>query len=87
MDSGSLISAGYAALNRQMHARPEGFGGSGKKSAAIVAEYATQIGAARVLDYGCGQGTLRTALKASGRFRARVRIRPFRSARIVLYRW
>lgn len=31
-----------------------------------MAAYALEVGAERVLDYGCGQGTLRTALKAQG---------------------
>lgn len=58
-----LISEPYRALNRELHAT--GLYGTGAhKWAPVVHELALQCGAATVLDYGCGQGTLRPALTA-----------------------
>lgn len=62
----ALISDGYRDAQRAMHRRPEGYGGSGRKRRDEVMAFAAEIGAAQVLDYGCGQGTLKTALVAAG---------------------
>lgn len=57
-----LISPEYIAQQRWLHASPKGYGGRGDKWAPAVAEIAKLYGAANVLDYGCGQGTLKKAL-------------------------
>lgn len=61
-----LISKGYVKQNVELHRRPEGYGGSGYKSRDAVMELASEIGAETVLDYGCGRGTLRAAMKEAG---------------------
>lgn len=61
-----LISEHYRNLNRQLHADPRGFGGDGKKHAERVYDYARKIGARSVCDYGCGEGTLKPALRKLG---------------------
>lgn len=54
-----LISPEYCAQQKVLHAAPRGYGGKGHKwSAAVIAMIATQ-GYRSVLDYGCGQGSLR----------------------------
>lgn len=56
-----LISPDYAALNRDLHTT--GIYGIGShKWAPVVDEVAMQCEARTVLDYGCGQGTLKPAL-------------------------
>ena len=60
---GELITPVYAALQRELHARPNGYGGKGDKWADGVAALVAQIEATSVLDYGCGQGTLVKALR------------------------
>lgn len=66
MERAALISESYVEQNRILHKRPEGYGGSGQKSVEVVAAFAEKIGAEGVLDYGCGQGTLKTALLKRG---------------------
>lgn len=66
VERASLISPAYVEQNRQLHARPEGYGGSGRKSAANVIAFAAELGADWILDYGCGQGTLKTAMVKAG---------------------
>lgn len=66
VDKSTLISDEYINQNKVLHARPEGYGGSGKKSAETVKAFAATIGAARILDYGCGQGTLKNKLRDLG---------------------
>jgi hypothetical protein len=66
VDRDDLISPGYVEQNRQLHARPEGYGGSGKKSAQTVMDFAAEVKPDWILDYGCGQGTLKTAMVAAG---------------------
>lgn len=66
VDPRTLISKHYVQQNRELHARPEGFGGSGKKHVERVLAYADKIGASSVLDYGCGESTLAAALRAAG---------------------
>ena len=62
----TLITPGYAALLRDLHAQPRGFGASGRKHADRVLAYATDSGSLSILDYGCGQGTLGAALRERG---------------------
>lgn len=66
VDPATLISKGYRAQNVELHRRPEGFGGDGKKHAERVFEYAQKIGARSICDYGCGEGTLAVALRSLG---------------------
>jgi hypothetical protein len=58
----ALISDGYRALQRELHARPEGYGGKGFKWAPAIVELAKRVGASSVLDYGCGRGSLKVKL-------------------------
>lgn len=59
-----LISPAYVALQHELHARPNGYGGKGDTWAEAVLALVDQIGASSVLDYGCGQGALKRALVA-----------------------
>lgn len=61
-----LISDEYLALNLKLHARPDGFGGSGWRHAVPVVEYAAQLKARSILDYGAGRCTLRSECKKRG---------------------
>lgn len=61
-----LISSKYLELNRQMHEAPEGFGGSGYKELERVLRFASNVKARSILDYGCGEGTLKKALIKAG---------------------
>ena len=54
-----LISDEYREMNRQLHEAPRGFGASGAKHADRVVAIAHALGIKKVLDYGCGRGTLR----------------------------
>lgn len=58
-----LISRWYRDEQRTLHARPGGYGGKGDKWAPAVAGLVARFGATSVLDYGCGQGALKTALR------------------------
>ncbi len=58
-----LISEPYRALNAELHARNPAYGISGGKWAAKVHRLALEYEATTVLDYGCGRGTLGTALR------------------------
>lgn len=60
-----VISPDYVQMQRQLHARPNGYGGKGAKWAGTVLWLADQVRAASVLDYGCGQGSLARALAGS----------------------
>lgn len=59
---GALISPAYLELQRQLHAQRT-YGQHGDKWAKSVCDYVAELGATSVLDYGCGQGTLKRALK------------------------
>ncbi len=59
-----LISPAYRALQVELHARPNGYGGKGGKWAPAVRELIDRFGATSVLDYGCGEGGLKRELKA-----------------------
>lgn len=61
-----LISDGYRNLNQQLHADPKGFGGDGKKHAERVYGFARKLNARSICDYGCGEGTLKPALRKLG---------------------
>jgi FkbM family methyltransferase len=57
-----LISREYADLNTQLHQSRPDYGTSGRQWASKVADLAGQVGAATILDYGCGKQTLAAAL-------------------------
>jgi len=57
-----IISPSYLELQKELHARPEGYGDKGDKWAPAVADLVTRFGAKSVLDFGCGQGALARAL-------------------------
>lgn len=57
-----LISPQYREEQRALHAAPRGYGGRGCKWAGTVEALIQMLGATSVLDYGCGQGTLVSAL-------------------------
>lgn len=59
----NFISEGYKAQQVEMHARPEGYGGSGWKYKSLVEPLIRQHKPKTVLDYGCGEGTLKKAFK------------------------
>ena len=67
----ALISPEWLAQNKALHDGPEGFGGSGYKQAQDVADFFEELrvlgGIMRkpkeILDYGCGEGTLKTELQ------------------------
>lgn len=58
-----VISPAYRALQVELHQRPNGYGGKGDKWAQAVCDLVALFGATSVLDYGCGQGALKTALR------------------------
>lgn len=57
-----LVSDAYLELQRELHARPEGYGDKGDKWAPAVAALVSRFDAKSVLDYGCGAGALTRAL-------------------------
>ena len=59
-----LISPAYRALLNRAH-KEIVWAGSGHKQADAVAQFATEIGAKAILDYGSGQGLLCKALAAA----------------------
>lgn len=59
-----VISAGYRDLQRELHARPRGYGGRGSRWAPVVVRLARKYGADSILDYGCGEGSLARAVRA-----------------------
>lgn len=58
-----LISPAYLALQRELHSRPDGYGGKGSKWADGVRGVAAAYEAYSILDYGCGRGSLASALR------------------------
>lgn len=66
VEKDQLISDHYIGQNLELHQRPEGFGGSGKKHVDRVLAYARELPAKSILDYGSGEGTLSKACKAKG---------------------
>lgn len=67
-----LISPQYRDEQKKLHAHPRGFGGKGRKWTETVLWLVDYFGASSVLDYGCGQGSLATSLKAANRKGLRV---------------
>lgn len=62
-----LISLKYQVMQRLLHAQPRGYGGRGDKWAETVVALIAEYGATSVLDYGCGQGSLKRAVMAEPR--------------------
>lgn len=61
----ALISPGYRDLQRELHARPEGYGGKGFKWIPAIIELAKRVDAGSILDYGCGRGSLKARLQST----------------------
>lgn len=59
-----LISDEYREQLRQLHASARGMGHSGRKHASEILAVTRAMSAGSILDYGCGAGTLATALRA-----------------------
>lgn len=59
-----VISPAYRGLQVELHARPEAYGDTGARWAPAVRDLVAQFQAVSVLDYGCGEGTLKRALSA-----------------------
>jgi 2-polyprenyl-3-methyl-5-hydroxy-6-metoxy-1,4-benzoquinol methylase len=59
-----LISDEYRELNRKLHNR-EDYGAIGARHADAIVDLARMSKSVRVLDYGCGKGTLKKALRAT----------------------
>lgn len=66
MERDRLISNKYLKQNRLLHEAPKGFGGSGWKHAQTIVDFAAEIGAKSILDYGCGESTMRPEIKKLG---------------------
>lgn len=56
------ISQEYVRMNKELHQRPEGYGGGGHRHAEAVVSFAKALKAGSILDYGAGQRTLSQAL-------------------------
>lgn len=61
-----LISPEYCEQQQVLHAAPRGYGGKGHKWATAVTSMIATHGYRSVLDYGCGQGTLRRWVTLAG---------------------
>lgn len=62
-DKAQLISDGYRDQNKALHARPEGYGGGGYKQLPQILAFIKERKPTSLLDYGCGQGTLKRVLR------------------------
>lgn len=62
----TLISDDYLIEQRALHALPQGYGGKGRKWADTVVWLCRRFECSSVLDYGCGQGSLKASLEAAG---------------------
>jgi 2-polyprenyl-3-methyl-5-hydroxy-6-metoxy-1,4-benzoquinol methylase len=65
-DRQDLISDSYLEEQRRLHADPRGYGGKGRKWAMFVDNAGFHYHLSQILDYGCGQGSLATTLRAMG---------------------
>ena len=62
MSRPKTISKAYISMNKELHARPNGFGGGGHKHARAIVDLALKHECKTLLDYGAGQQTLSTAI-------------------------
>lgn len=58
-----LISEGYQAQQRQLHADRDDYGTASLTYAPIVSTFCNKLAITHLLDYGCGKGRLFGALK------------------------
>lgn len=65
-----LITEPYCEMQRELHAKPQGYGGKGYKWIPTVAALLTRFDAWSVLDYGCGKGSLTERMKRDRVFSA-----------------
>ena len=61
-DTPTLISEGYRALNSRLHEDNVRYGSNGKKWAEKITTIVRETDSVTVLDYGCGKGSLSSAL-------------------------
>ena len=54
-----LISDNYKKLNTELHQENEDYGTSALKYLPAIANFAMQLEANNILDYGCGKGMLK----------------------------
>jgi len=59
-----VMSPEYRALNKHLHDERADYGAKAYESAASIVRIARAHGYKTVLDYGCGKGTLKPAVKA-----------------------
>lgn len=62
MDRDKLISPAYLAANQELHEGKGGFGGSGWKHHEHIVKFAEELKIRTLLDYGCGESTLKKQL-------------------------
>lgn len=67
IDQNDIASPEYMALLRERYTRP-GWGASGYHHWELVRDYATELGAESILDFGCGRGTLKKRLDDACRY-------------------
>jgi 2-polyprenyl-3-methyl-5-hydroxy-6-metoxy-1,4-benzoquinol methylase len=61
LSADQVASPEYRRLLQQRYSQP-GWGGSGYHHWLVAAEYAYELGAQSILDYGCGRGSFKVAL-------------------------
>lgn len=61
---GRFISDDLLKENKKLHQSPQGFGGGGHKHAEEVNKFIRKYNCKTVLDFGCGEGTLKYHVKA-----------------------
>lgn len=59
----NTLSPDYKRVLQATHESMKGWGAGGKYHWQTVVDHATAVGAKSILDYGCGQGTLKELLK------------------------
>lgn len=64
--STTRISDSYLKMNRQLHAAPRGFGGSGHRWVDLIHPLLDKYQIRSLLDYGCGQEKLWESLQEKG---------------------
>jgi hypothetical protein len=59
-----FITPEYLISQKLLHAAPKGYGGRGDKWASAVLSLVKDHDCKTILDYGCGQGTLKVAIQS-----------------------
>jgi len=58
----ATITDAYRALNTELLRKNGGYGNGGRRQAVAIGHFAVALDAVTILDYGCGQGSLKDAL-------------------------